>query len=416
MSWIVHLIVLALVCIVTGKDCVIDNRSRQNTWEAQLQKDIITFNDIEAPNSNETEVYVKFILKYFSFDAKEEIFKVHSWMMLAWTDERLKWDKTKYDGITETIALSNTIWSPGLRLVNEVDWDEFEPYYGQCTIQNMGFVFCIPRMVHGVLCNTKLINWPFDIQKCTLKFGASTKYCKVKFTFSSRRAVAMMGAEYGADWTIIDYEQAEYENQDTQLSLTFYLERQAVGLAAIVIMPIILLSMLTLSALLLEVKDYVRLGIISFSLLWHFYYLSSINDYIPKHSVDTPSILLYARGSVLVTLIVLTLTTFLSCLMNRKSVPPNWVVSINDLVLKSRGKFIVIPRWEADLKGIAISDDLQRKVIEHWTDFANIINSVFCISLIMFYIICISLYMPRPSLSTNYVNLTDSDAFFMDQF
>ncbi|KAM3959888.1 LOW QUALITY PROTEIN: acetylcholine receptor subunit beta-type unc-29-like [Aphomia sociella] len=410
MAWLIHSTFLSLICLTIAKDCVIDNRSVQNSWEEQLHNDLkCHYQNGIPPDGNNTEVRIKFIMKYFNFDSTEEIFKVYSWIFLFWTDKRLRWNDTNYDGITETIVKSSSIWSPSLRLLNEVDWQDYEPYFGHCTIDSSGDVFCLPRVTHEALCNTKLANWPFDIQKCTLEFGAWTKYNKIRFMFSSSRSVTVLGAEYGADWTIIDYKQEERVDDDIQLRLTFFLERISAGHAAIAVVPTILLSMLTLTSLSLEVKDNVRLGVVTFNLLCHFYLLSSINEIIPKHSIDTPSILLYLRSSLLVTAIVIVLTTFLSHLKKRRS-PPMFVISVNDFVLNGRGKFIIKPRWVAE-HGITVSDDTDNKTLEHWTDFANIINSVCHFVVIVFYIVIISVYMPRPSLTTVNTNITDPDVF-----
>lgn len=381
------------------KDCIINNRPKEYAWEEQLQKDLSCNYDSESAPNNHTAVHIKFFLKYFILDSSTDLFKAYSWMFLGWDDQRLVWNETDYKGISQMIFTSHEFWTPGLRLLNEYYFDDFDHFHGQCTATSAGYVFCIPRVTHEAVCVTKITNWPFDSQNCTLKFGVWSPRDKITFHFSRHGAIMIFGSEYGTEWTIMDYYQAEHEDEETQLSITFYLEREAVSLAAILVIPTIILTILVILTHTLSVQNNLRLGLVTFSLLCHFTFINEVGERVPKHSDNAPTLLLYLRGSLLLNVLLIMFTLFLTALRKKKTAPPVWIASFNETILNSPGKYVIQPRWEPELEKMEISEDLKRKTTEHWNDFANILNTFCFVIVIIIYVFFIIFYMPRPALS-----------------
>ncbi|CAH2060936.1 unnamed protein product, partial [Iphiclides podalirius] len=334
------------------KDCVIDNRAPKTAWETQLRKDLIGCSDRhEPPDVNNTQVALKFILKSFYFGSKEENFYINTWLRLSWNDPRLVWDPAKYDGIAEVLLPSMLIWTPILRLYSAsrlAGFEDIELYVSQCRISNAGRVECIPRVLHHSVCSTRLKDWPYDTQNCTFEFGTRSKKDRVTFTFNSSRTV-LLGAEYGPGWNIIEHTKREDPNA-SRFYLNFMLERQGEGLAAIIVVPPLVLTLLTLMCMALNFDDGTRLGLLCFSLLNQFFFLQEISSDIPNSGADTPTVLLYLRTSIILTLIAIGITFLLRYLRRKCSPPSNIILMTTEKIIDSYGKYLVWPKWEANLK------------------------------------------------------------------
>ncbi|XP_049876640.1 neuronal acetylcholine receptor subunit beta-2-like [Pectinophora gossypiella] len=393
---------LCLFSVVYCKDCVIDHRTEDFSWEVQLYNDVIKkcimkSNLFKPPPNNSTNplnVTLNFIVRNFRFLSNEEVFSIYNMVYIQWVDERLTWDPKKYGGIEKMIVSSMRIWTPGLRLFNTLDENEIDFLYCKCFLEYDGKVQCIPRMRHDAACSSKLGKWPYDTQSCTLHFGNWEKpYTSVVFTFAG---ISMFGAEYGVGWNIINYNVSQNPNKTEQISITFDIERQAPGLVVTIVMPCFVLCVLTLTSLVLKV-DGIRLSMSGLCLLLHYYILQQIAEFIPKHSADPPMILLLVRSSAVLTFITIPLTCFLQYLMNTDKPLPAWITKVNDCVLKTKFKFIIWPRWEDDSQSITLSENLTegKKIKGEWLDFANVLNSLFIVVFTVVYACFFSVYMSK---------------------
>nr|XP_021184753.2 neuronal acetylcholine receptor subunit beta-2 [Helicoverpa armigera] len=395
MAGFTYIILLLSLYTTFAKDCIINRVPEQMAFEKQLRKDLkCGYHVFDPPFGNNTtsEINVRFVMKRFSFNSDEEIFSMQSWMFISWIDERLKWDPDKYYGTTETELTSMSLWTPGFRLFNSADSNDFDRYYYVwCRVRNTGLVSCVPKITHEALCSVKLTNWPYDQQECKLEFGPwSSKWSKFSMNFTSR-AITMLGAEYGAEWFISDYRQEANFSSEKQLTMYFTLEREATGLAAIVVYPAIILTALSITCLFLDVRQNVRLAMISFSLFGHYYFLRELMDNLPKHSLDSPNLLFYYRGSLILTMFIALFTFLLDAICKVKVTPQNYFLTINDSVYESFGKYFIVPQWNLD------DDTIKNKQFsEDWTKFANIINSAFNVIIILTYVILYCVLMPKP--------------------
>lgn len=395
MALITYILLLAFLNVILGEECVINNVPERIAWEKQLRKDLkCNYHMYDPPgvNSSTIPVNIRFIMKYFNLNSKDEVFTIQTWTFVSWTDERLKWDPEKYFGINETEISSVYLWTPSFRLFNSADSNDFDRYfYVRCTVKSTGHVLCVPKIIHAAMCSVKLKDWPYDVQECSLEYGAgASKWINVTMNFTSR-AISMLGAEYGAEWFISDYKQEENPSSEKQLKMTFGLEREAAGLAAIVVYPSVILTALSITCIFLDVRLNVRLSFACYILIGHYYFLIELAQEIPKKSADPPNLLLYYRGSVVLTVMTIFLTFILDAICKLKSTPQNYIISINDFVFESYGKYLVFPRWNID--DVMIDSKLFN---EDWTKFANIINSVFILIIIVAYISLYGSLMPKP--------------------
>ena len=378
-------------------DCVLNTGPSDTEYEIQLQKDLLAdYNDTEPPNKNNTIVAVKFNLKNFKFFRSETTFNIYSWLFFQWEDPRLKWKPDDYGGVDKTILHNFIIWSPLGYLENLGDkFNSHDFYhYSYCQITNTGHVMCVLRVIHETACSAKLFDWPYDFQICTFNFGIRKEIReRVTFTFNGTRGISSLGAEYGAGWDVMDYSVGENNTCEPKLYLKFVVERQAQDIAAIIVIPLIIVTFMTISSIFLDVRDINRLGLLTFSVFGHFMALSNISENIPHYGADLPNVLIFTRSSLFITLFSIFLTIILNSLTKRTWKCYEWIKLTNNYALKSSLRFIIIPKWRVAEK---LPSEPNQTDKQTWTDFASIINSLYMIIIVVIYIILYVVYIPKP--------------------
>lgn len=402
--------------ITRAEDCPA-GRDPVLTHETQLRQDILcdyqsSFRPVKH-HTNTVEVKVRFSLKYISFDSLEETLTVHSWVALTWQDEFLPWNPTDYGGLTEIILESHEIWTPSMSLFNaDITTYSSDTFYSTCLIENTGKVMCVPHLSHSAICRTNLKRWPYDSQNCSLFFGSWMHTGEqINFTFYATNPVVMDEYQAGPGWKLKKVRNARLSGKYIccpnssypMLKYTFELEREAAGPAAIIVVPAIVLVLLTLSGMVLDVRDNVRLTLECFSLFGHFIFINQISYELPKHSADTPIILLFLKDSIIMTLVSILVTLFLMSLRRRVLPPPTWIVAINRLVSSGPGRYVVFTEFDPS-DGKVLTDEDKRqtdlategasRATADWTQFSNLFNSICFIVYSLIYFVIILTYIP----------------------
>lgn len=418
----VLLLLLALVGARADDDVCPAGRKPVATEETKLHHDLTcNYNQFQRPvkdRKSAVNIKVRFAVKYMSFDSLEEILTVQSWVAFNWKDEFMPWNPSEYGDIKETQIESHELWTPPLSLFNaDATMYPSSSFYTTCMVNSEGMVTCVPQVSHSAICKTSLRWWPYDTQNCTLYFGSWMHSGELlNFTFYKRHPVVLDDYRDGPGWKLIKVDNARLpgiytccpNNTYPMLQYTFILKREAAGLAAIVVVPSVVVTILTLISLLLDIKDDVRLMVVGFSLFGHFAILIEIGYNLPKHSSgsDTPAMLLFLRDSMLVTLAALFVTLFLMSLRQRTLPAPTWIVSVTRLLSRGPGKYVVFtefdPSEDVEKKRLSAEADGTSGAVDgsrhqqstDWIQFANIFNSsVFIISLLV-YLVLICNYLP----------------------
>ncbi|XP_037964224.2 neuronal acetylcholine receptor subunit alpha-7 [Plutella xylostella] len=409
------LLLLALAApLARGDECPAD-RAPVETHEARLHRDLLCdySPDFRPVRDHTTPVTVKvrFALKYISFDSQEETFTIHSWVALSWTDQFLGWEPAQYGGIAETQFESHEIWTPRLALFN-ADASKFnmDSFYVTCLATSAGAVTCVPALAHHAVCRAALRRWPYDKQNCTLFFGSWMHTGEqVNFTFYRNQPVVLDEAQDGPGWRLLtvahrrlpgNYNNATYP----MLKYTFVLQRESAGPAALVVAPAAAVALLTLLGPLLDARRPARLGLACFTLLAHFTFLSEIGYNLPKHSADTPVLLLFARDSMVLSLCGVAAALAGAALRGRgagRGAAPGWLRAAVRLTARSPARYVVFTEWaapgddhkplEADLTA---ADAATAAADDDWAQFADLFNSFVFFTTLLVYIILLCWYIP----------------------
>ncbi|CAH2099258.1 unnamed protein product [Euphydryas editha] len=373
-----------------SSDCIIDEISPNKEY---MDKLFDLLNSTQEPCKNETIVTLKFNVRNFYFDKSETMFNIFSWIIFTWEDPRLRWNPDNYDGIDSFQVPSYFMWSPmpilhHMREFNE--WEDLNYEARHCVVKNTGRIVCVPHAIYTTNCHSQLKNWPYDIQTCTIKFHIRDGIKdNVTFTFNSRRGLSALGVEYGSGWNIIDFDAVENATGDVKISLTFVVERQALGIVPSIVIPSITVVVLTLLAVILDIENRNRLGLAIFSLFINIYLLKVIGEIIPHQGHDSPSILYFINFSLYITVCTIGFICVSNILINKQNSPKIWIINFNDYVINN---YIVtkVFKWQP-MSQTSLED------IDRWVIFTKIINLSFFFIAFTLYLIMFLIYMPQPT-------------------
>nr|XP_021187130.2 neuronal acetylcholine receptor subunit beta-3 [Helicoverpa armigera] len=387
MAVLTYILIIQLLNFAFGKQCTIDNTPDYMKYEKQLLEDLQCGYSAHHPPTANTTVKLTFFMRYFNFDSEEEVFSVQNWIHLDWQDDRLKWDPAEYHGLTETDVTYFDIWLPSIALMNEEDFLNLEIYsFYRCLLKSTGAVQCKHWIVHEAWCSVKLTDWPYDVQECSLEFEGISPHTE-NFTMVLDSYKFQISAIESAGWHVTQFKQIANNTGKSKITLIYVVVREAAGLSAIVISPAFVLTVLTILSLFLDVREKVRLAILSFSIVGHYYFLTELASVLPKECHYPPTLLYYYRASLVISMVIILLTVFLEniCKFNK---PHDYVKLINDFVYEWRfSKYIVFPQWDIDNNSKNSNED--------WVKFSSLVNSVFIYVIGITYIGLYSALVPK---------------------
>jgi len=109
----------------------------------------------------------------FSLCAHKEVLTTTGWSTLMWTDNRLTWDKTKFDNIDRIRIASSELWMPDVTFYNMVG--PFAPLAPMdVIIFASGLMIYTPPVQTQTHCDVNYANWPWGEQNCTFTAGSWT--------------------------------------------------------------------------------------------------------------------------------------------------------------------------------------------------------------------------------------------------
>ncbi|XP_066292579.1 neuronal acetylcholine receptor subunit alpha-10-like [Branchiostoma lanceolatum] len=168
-SWIVA--VLVMYTYVIGRTTGIDlQRSLYNHLFDKYNK---ALRPSSTPNSTLiVEIGVE-LTHLIDMNEKHQTLTANLWLTMGWNDSYLRWNDSEWRGITELTVPDSYVWKPDIVLYENVDqyfkgWSKSETYV---KLHHNGYVLWEIPTVTLSSCQVNVSSFPFDRQKCPLKFG-----------------------------------------------------------------------------------------------------------------------------------------------------------------------------------------------------------------------------------------------------
>ncbi|XP_053540213.1 cholinergic receptor, nicotinic, alpha 11 isoform X2 [Ictalurus punctatus] len=110
----------------------------------------------------------------FEIDEKNQVLTTNIWLNMHWYDYYLQWNQSEYPGVKNLRFTTDQVWTPDILLYNSADDDFDSTFKTNVLVNSSGYCTYLPPGIFMSTCNVDVRWFPFDIQKCELKFGSWT--------------------------------------------------------------------------------------------------------------------------------------------------------------------------------------------------------------------------------------------------
>uniref|UniRef100_A0A3Q1GC81 Neuronal acetylcholine receptor subunit alpha-7 n=1 Tax=Acanthochromis polyacanthus TaxID=80966 RepID=A0A3Q1GC81_9TELE len=147
--------------------------SLQGEHQRRLYKELLAnYNRLERPVVNDSAaILVELGLTLLQII---DVFENVCFFSQYWTDIYLSWNPEKYPGVQNLRFPSDQIWTPDILLYNSADERFDATFHTNVLVNASGYCQYIPPGILKSTCYIDVRWFPFDVQKCDLKFGSWT--------------------------------------------------------------------------------------------------------------------------------------------------------------------------------------------------------------------------------------------------
>lgn len=107
-------------------------------------------------------------------DEKNQLLVTNVWLKLEWNDMNLRWNTSDYGGVKDLRIPPHRIWKPDVLMYNSADEGFDGTYQTNVVVRNNGSCLYVPPGIFKSTCKIDITWFPFDDQRCEMKFGSWT--------------------------------------------------------------------------------------------------------------------------------------------------------------------------------------------------------------------------------------------------
>lgn len=107
-------------------------------------------------------------------DEKNQIMTTNVWLRQEWYDRSLTWYPSEYGNLSVLEVPIEKIWNPDIVLYNNADGHYEVTLMTKATLHPNGKVVWEPPAIYKSSCIIDVEFFPFDVQKCNMRFGSWT--------------------------------------------------------------------------------------------------------------------------------------------------------------------------------------------------------------------------------------------------
>ncbi|CAB3399887.1 unnamed protein product [Caenorhabditis bovis] len=171
--WIIHY--LFVINVLDGYKI----KRAAKDLESQLYEDLLfDYNKVPRPVMNSSDILTvdvgASLIRIIDVDEKNQVLTTNLWLEMKWNDAKLTWSPEKYGGLKTLHIPSDFIWTPDLVLYNNAAGDPDITILTDALVTYEGDVFWQPPAIYKSFCPIDVTWFPYDSQKCEMKFGTWT--------------------------------------------------------------------------------------------------------------------------------------------------------------------------------------------------------------------------------------------------
>ncbi|CAL1611087.1 unnamed protein product [Knipowitschia caucasica] len=274
-----------------------------------LKKLLRDYNPMERPVANDSQtLIVQFsftLMQVMDVDEKNQILTTNAWLQMQWYDHYLRWNQSDYPGVKNLRFTPDQIWTPDILLYNSAH-DKFDATFKTNVLVNSsGFCEYLPPGIFVSTCSVDVRWFPFDIQRCELKFGS--------WTFDGwlldiqMKEADVSGYMTNGEWDLIGVPGDRHEMfydccAEPYPDVTFVvtLRRRTLFYALNLLIPCVLLSSMTLVVFLLPANSGEKISLGITVLLSLTVFMLMVAEIMPATSDSVPLIGQYFASTMVI--------------------------------------------------------------------------------------------------------------------
>ncbi|KAL3060159.1 hypothetical protein OYC64_014692 [Pagothenia borchgrevinki] len=300
-----HAVVLWLLMLATLLQVSVQG-PHQRFLLRELLRD---YNPMERPVANDSQsLTVQFsftLMQVMDVDEKNQILTTNAWLQMQWYDHYLQWNQSEYPGVKNLRFSSDQVWTPDILLYNSAH-DKFDATFKTNVLVNSsGFCEYLPPGIFVSTCSVDVRWFPFDIQRCELKFGS--------WTFDGwlldlqMKEADVSGYMTNGEWDLLEVPGDRHElfydccaEPYPDVTFVVTLRRRTLFYALNLLMPCVLLSSMTLVCFLLPANSGEKISLGITVLLSLTVFMLMVAEIMPATSDSVPLIGQYFASTMVI--------------------------------------------------------------------------------------------------------------------
>ncbi|KAH1023170.1 hypothetical protein HUJ04_012426 [Dendroctonus ponderosae] len=113
-------------------------------------------------------------MQIIDVDEKNQLLITNIWLKLEWNDVNLRWNSSEFGGVKDLRIPPHRLWKPDVLMYNSADEGFDGTYPTNVVVRNNGSCFYLPPGIFKSTCKIDITWFPFDDQRCEMKFGSWT--------------------------------------------------------------------------------------------------------------------------------------------------------------------------------------------------------------------------------------------------
>ncbi|OWF51276.1 Neuronal acetylcholine receptor subunit alpha-3 [Mizuhopecten yessoensis] len=300
-------ILVLLLGVVAILFCPVTSNTHDNV-KALLTNIFTTnsYNKVVRPAADQSKPIILYVdlnlIGITDIDEVQEKMTTTASLFLLWQDDYMKWEPSDYNDTFILYVPQKNIWKPDIALENGfTKMKELGDDFVLAPITSDGTVSWLPYEVFETKCSINIQHFPFDIQTCDLVFGVWTSSSSEINVLLGNRGVLLDEYQSNGEWDLITTSAKASVSQMDGAIVTFSItiKRKPQYIIYNVVLPIIMLSLLSVFVFALPVDSGEKMGYIMTVYLAFAVFLTIVSASLPVSS--TMSLL----GMYLIILLIL---------------------------------------------------------------------------------------------------------------
>ena len=248
--------------------------------------------------SKQIVIETTFILDSITnLDVANQVLTVQGLFVFKWLDGFLNWDPCKYGG-TKVVKLdSDTIWTPGVSIINSVvSSDKVFSVKDRIMVTPRGSAIWVPVGTYSFFCDVNIKFFPFDKQSCTLILYVPDEIAN-ELSFKPIDGGAQKSVNQfseNSEWELMKIEAISQVVDDlSTLQVKFQLKRRPDFMIYTMILPLILLTIMNTCTFLVPITSGEKCSLTVTIFMTYGVILTFTSDSLPNNSLQVSIFIVY---------------------------------------------------------------------------------------------------------------------------